>query len=414
MIFNSFERTVAFRYLRARRTEGFVSIIALFSLLGIMLGVATLIIVMSVMNGFRHDLLIRILGLDGHLSYYSNSGYVRNYDDLAQQIRGLPGIVSVAPVVEGQALITSGPVASGGIVHGIEPAEFAHRDLISTHIVQGSLQNFSDDKIVIGARMAEKFDVGVGDKLTLVSPQGKAGPFGTIPRTRSYQIAAIFDVGMYEYDSGYVFMPLAAAQLFYDMDGAATFLEIMVPDPDRDVPAARREIHDTHPDAHMIDWQQAHASYFNALKTERTVMFLILTLIIVVAAFNIISSMIMLVKDKTRDIAILRTIGATRGMILRIFFLTGTSIGVFGTLLGFGIGVAFALNIEAIRQWLQGLTHTNLFAPEVYFLSQLPAIVEWPEVALIVGLALVLTFLATIIPALRAARLDPVEALRYE
>ena len=414
MIFNSFERTVAFRYLRARRTEGFVSVIALFSLLGIMLGVATLIIVMSVMNGFRHDLLIRILGLDGHLSYYSNSGYVRNYDDLAQQIRGLPGIVSVAPIVEGQALVTSGPVAAGAMVHGIEPAEFAQRDLISTHIVQGSLKDFADDKIAIGARMAEKFDVGVGDKLTLVSPQGKAGPFGTIPRTRSYQIAAIFDVGMYEYDSGYVFMPLEVAQLFFDMDGAATFLEIMVPNPDRDVPAARREIHDAFPQGHMIDWQQAHASYFTALATERTVMFLILTLIIVVAAFNIISSMIMLVKDKTRDIAILRTIGATRGMILRIFFLTGTSIGVFGTLLGFGIGVAFALNIEAIRQWLQGLTHTDLFAPEVYFLSQLPAIVEWPEVALIVGLALVLTFLATIVPALRAARLDPVEALRYE
>ena len=239
MIFGSFERTVAFRYLRARRTEGFVSVIALFSLLGIMLGVATLIIVMSVMNGFRHDLLSRILGINGHLNYYAAGGYVRNYDDLATELRQLPGIVSVTPIAEGQALITQGGVASGGMIRGIEPAQFTQKPVIANHIVEGSVKDFADDKIAIGARMAERFNVFVGDKLTLVSPQGKPSPFGTIPRTRSYQIAAVFDTDDYQYDSSYVFMPLEAAQLFFDMEGAATYLEIMVPDPDHDVPAVR-------------------------------------------------------------------------------------------------------------------------------------------------------------------------------
>ncbi len=414
MIFNSFERMVAFRYLRARRTEGFVSVIAAFSLLGIALGVATLIIVMSVMNGFRHELLGRILGLNGHLDVYARSGYVRNYPDLADRIRGLPGIVSVTPLVQGQALVTANGVASGAVVRGIDPTLFASKPILSTHIVQGSLANFGGDRVAIGSRLADRFGVRVGDRITLVSPQGRDTPFGTVPTTRGYKVGAVFDIGMYEYDSGFVFLPLDSAQLFFDMDGAVTSLEVMVPDPDRDVGAARGEIHRLDPTLKLVDWQQSNASFFNAILTERNVMFLILTLIIVVAAFNIISSMIMLVKDKTRDIAILRTMGATRGAVLRIFFLTGTSIGVMGTALGFVLGVAFAENIDTIRHWLEHFTHTDLFAPEIYFLSTLPAILEWREVVSIVAMALGLTFVATILPALRAARLDPVEALRYE
>jgi lipoprotein-releasing system permease protein len=374
--------------------------------------VATLIIVMSVMNGFRHELLGRILGLNGHLNVYAPSGYMRNYDDLAEHLRELPLIVSVTPMIEGQALVTENGVAGGAVIRGISPDLFQKKPLISTHIVQGSLGNFGDDRI--GSRMAQRFGVHVGDRLTLVSPEGKATPFGTIPRTRGYEVGAIFDVGMFEYDSGYVFLPLQAAQAFFDMDGEVTALEIMVPDPDKDVWTVRNEIRAMEPDLKTVEWQQSNASYFNALMTERNVMFLILTLIIIVAAFNIISSMIMLVKDKTRDIAILRTMGATRGMILRIFFLTGTSIGVIGTVIGLLLGIAFADNIEAIRQWLQHFTGNNLFAPEIYFLSQLPAIIDWHEVSEIVIMALILTFVATILPALRAARLDPVEALRYE
>ncbi len=414
MIFASFERLVAFRYLRARRKEGFISIIAALALVGITLGVATLIIVMSVMNGFRHELLGRILGINGHLNVYAPAGYMRNYDDLADRIRHLPGILTVTPLVEGQALVTQNGIAGGGMVRGIDPKLFAGKPLVSTHIVAGSLTDFDDDRIAIGSRMAERFGVHVGDRLTLVSPQSKDTPFGSIPRSRGYRIAAIFDIGMYEYDSAFVFMPLESAQLFFDMEGQVTSLEVTVPDPDRDVATARQEVHSMQPGLRLVDWQQSNGSFFNAVMTEKAVMFLILTLMIGIAAINIISSMIMLVQTKTRDIAILRTMGATRGSILRVFFLTGTSIGVTGTLIGLGIGVLFSANIDTIRHWLEHFTGNNLFAPEIYFLSTLPAILDWKDVIQVTAIALGSTFVATILPALWAARLDPVEALRYE
>ena len=414
MIFGQFERMVALRYLRPRRSEGFVSLTAAISICGIALGVATLIIVMSVMNGFRHELLGQILGLNGHLSLYANAGYLTDYDPMAAKLRGLPDITAAAPIVEGQALVTQNGVAGGAMVRGFEPADLKAKQLIATHIDAGSLDRFADDGIAIGSHLAERFGVHPGERLTLVSPQGKDTPFGTIPRTRAFTVAAVFDTGMFQYDSGFIFMPLPAAQQFFGMDGKATAIEIMITDPDRGIPSGKKVVRSVYPGARLVDWQQSNGSFFGALNTERNVMFVILMLIIAVAALNIISSMVMLVKDKTRDIAILRTMGATRGTILRIFFMTGTSIGVAGTIAGLALGVAFATNIETIRRWLEHLTGTNLFAPEVYFLSQLPAIVQWPEVALIVGLSLALTFLATIFPALRAARLEPVEALRYE
>jgi lipoprotein-releasing system permease protein len=415
MIFSAFERMVAMRYLRARRQEGFISVIAWFSLLGIGLGVATLIIVMAVMNGFRAELLGRVLGLNGHLNVYSSQpGPLVNFDALADTVRKVPGVVNVTPTVEGQALVTVRGMASGAVVRGVRPEDFRVRPTLSRHILRGTADAFGEDNVAIGIRMAQRLGLSVGDQLTLIAPQGNATAFGTVPRMRAYTIGAIFDVGMYEYDNSFIFMALEQAQLFFRTGDAVTSLEVFVADPvqiraQRDAlqPAVAGR-------GRIVDWQQSNASFFTALQVERNVMFLILSLIIMVAAFNIISSLIMLVKDKGRDIAILRTMGATRGMIMRIFFLSGASVGVMGTLGGLLLGVVFCQNIESIRQFIQMLSGTELFSPEIYFLSQLPAKIDWGEVVQVTAMALGLSLAATVYPSWRAARLDPVEALRYE
>lgn len=414
-MFKAFEWMMAMRYLRARRQEGFISVIAWFSLMGIALGVATLIIVMSVMNGFRHELLDRILGINGHLSVSGQAGAVAEFDPLAQKIRGLDGVRMVTPLVEGQVMVTNQGAASGAIVRGMRPDDIRQRDILAGNVVRGDLSEFAgEDAAFIGQRLAQKLGVGVGDKITLISPKGNVTAFGTVPRMRAYRVVATFDIGMYEYDSGFVFLPLAAAQTYFRMGDRVSTLEIFIDNPDN-APQKVFELRSQLPDVGRIhDWQQANASFFNAIQVERNVMFLILTLIILVAAFNIISSLIMLVKDKGGDIAILRTMGASRGTIMRVFLIAGASIGVIGTFAGFGLGLAFSLNIETIRQWIQGLTGTELFAAEIYFLSRLPAVVDFKEVAAVVGMGLGLSFLATLYPSWRAARIDPAEALRYE
>ncbi len=412
-MFSPFEWMVAMRYLRARRSEGFISVIAWFSLLGIALGVATLIIVMSVMNGFRQELLTRILGLNGHITVYAPAGGFTDYDDLAGLISGLPGVVAAHPLVEGQVMVAHQGTARGALVRGVAQEDLLRRPIVADNIVQGALADF-EDGVVIGQRMAEQMRLGVGDEITIISPTGNVTAFGTVPRVANFPIAAVFEVGMFEYDSTFVFMPLPLAQTFFQVPDAATALEVFVADPDR-APAAIGDIAGViGGGARILEWQRANAGFFNAIQVERNVMFLILTLIILVAAFNVISSLIMLVKDKGRDIAILRTMGATRGMIMRVFLISGASIGVIGTLLGFGVGLAFASNIETLRQWIQSVTGAELFAAEIYFLSQLPAKVEPAEVATVVAMGLGLSFLATLYPSWRAARIDPAEALRYE
>ncbi len=416
-MFGPFERAIAARYLRARRGERFASVIALFSLIGIALGVATLIIVMSVMGGFKVDLLNRILGFNGDLSVYGVGGQLTGYQALAERIGKLPGVLSAVPVVDGQVLLTGQRGASGGgFVRGIDPANLKAQKLVSGHIIAGSLDDFKgDDAIAIGAGLARQFGVWLNDHITLISPEGAATAFGTIPRVRAYRIVAIFNVGEYAYDSSYAFMPLPAAQVYFQKPDAVTQIEVTVKDPERvaDVTVAIREALPGVPIT-VLDWQQSNNSFFTAVQVEQNVMFIILALIILVAAFNVISSLIMMVKDKTGDIAVLRTIGAGRGAVMRIFLMCGASVGVAGTAIGTVLGLLFTTYIDRIQDFVQQVTGVNVFNPEVYYLTHLPARLDWNEVWKIVLMALVLSLLATLYPSWRAARTDPVEALRHE
>ncbi|MES2729656.1 MAG: lipoprotein-releasing ABC transporter permease subunit [Pseudomonadota bacterium] len=414
-MFSPFERMLAFRYLRARKAEGFVSVIAAFSFTGIMLGVATLIIVMSVMNGFRAELFDRILGLNGHLNVYARGAPLQDYTRIADQLGNVQGVIQISPQVEGQGLLTANGVATGVVVRGISQENLRVKPVLSTGLIDGDTNDFAEEGVAIGVKLAERLKVQVGDYITILSPRGKSTPFGTMPRSQSFSVALVFDVGMFEYNNNFVFMPLATAQGFFQFGpNTVSGLEIISADI-ADLEQVKQDVVARLSNNYVVyDWRDANSSFVNALEVERNVMFLILTMIILVAAFNIISSMIMLVKDKSRDIAILRTMGATRQSMLKIFILTGASIGFLGTFFGAMLGIAFAVNIEGIRQALQKLSGTELFSAEVYFLSQLPAIIAWSEVMTVIGMALVISILATLYPAWRAARLNPVEALRYE
>jgi lipoprotein-releasing system permease protein len=414
MAFDTFERMVAFRYLRSRRQEGFISVIAIFSLLGIALGVATLIIVMAVMNGFRVELLNRILGLNGHLAVFAAQGSLPNFDALAMEVRGVPGVVAVHPLVEGQVLASAQGRSTGVAVRGMREADIAEQSSLTKNVAPDVLAQFTDDSVLVGSKLAAKLGLHPGDPITLLSPNGQATAFGNVPRVKTYHVIGTFEIGMYEYDSSFIFMPLPAAQLYFQTPNAVTSLEVFVTDPDQARAVGFAILQKLGNTINVYDWQRSNSSFFGAVQVERNVMFIILSLIILVAAFNIISSMIMLVKDKTRDIAILRTMGATRGMILRIFILSGASIGIVGTIAGFALGVAFASNIEQIRQFVQDVLHVNVFNEEIYFLTQIPARIDPSEVAMVLVMAFGLSFLATLYPSWRAARLDPVEALRYE
>jgi lipoprotein-releasing system permease protein len=415
--FSRFEWMLAFRYLRPRRKEAFISVIAGFSFVGILLGVATLVVVMAVMNGFRAELLGKILGINGHIIVQPTDGELTDYAVVADRIAAVKGVKQAMPIIEGQAL-ASGPTgaSSGVLVRGVRGPDLLGMEKVSGTVENGGdLIGFDDaGGVAIGVGLAASIGLAVGDKLTLLSPRGAVTPMGTAPRVKSYPVVAIFNIGMSEYDSTYVFMPLSEAQLYFNSPDAAQAIEVYIDDPDavgsmRDAvdTAAGRPVYST-------DWRQRNVTFFTALEVERNVMFLILTLIVLVAALNIISGLIMLVKDKGHDIAILRTMGATKGAILRIFFITGAAIGTAGTFAGLALGTLVCANIESIHRAISWITSTEVFSPSLYFLSQLPADMNPGETTAIVLLALGLSYLATLIPAWRAARLDPVEALRYE
>jgi len=418
--FAAFEWMLSLRYLRARRREGFISVIAGFSFLGIMLGVATLIIVMAVMNGFRKELLDKILGLNGHILVQPLDRPLTDYDDVAARIAKIPGVILAAPFVEGQALASSpsaltGASASGVLVRGMRAADLARLGTIAKNIKEGTLEGFDGAQgVAIGQRLGDQLSLRAGQNITLVSPRGVVTPMGVTPRVKSYKIAAEFKIGMSEYDSGFVFMPLKEAQIYFNHDKDVSAIEVYVQNPD-DVDRYAAQIKQVagRP-VFTVDWRRKNSAFFTALQVERNVMFLILTLIVLVAALNIVSGLIMLVKDKSPDIAIMRTMGATQGSIMRIFVITGAAIGVVGTLIGFVAGTVVCLNIESIREFLAWLLHVDVFNSEIYFLSKLPAEMSVGETASVVVLALTLSLLATLYPAWRAARLDPVEALRYE
>jgi lipoprotein-releasing system permease protein len=441
--FSRFEWLVAGRYLRARRKDAFISVIAALTLTGVAIGVATLIVVMSVMNGFREELLSKILGLNGHFSAYPIEEKFTDYKPTVKLLEGIPGVSHAVAFVEGQALASANGQSTGVTIRGMDFADIQKLGLLSKSAKQGGWDQWDESQgVAIGYRLAEKLGLSLGDPITLVNPNGATTPFGTTPQIRSYPVNVIFDVGMVEFDSFYVYMPMQLGQDYFkkyedvlkpgvdppgpmasdaEIDAAyerqyeASAIEIFIDNPD-DVATMRDRIANTPGIRPMVltDWQQRNETFFSALQVERVVMFTILSMIVVVAAFNIISSLVMLVKDKGADIAVLRTMGATRSSIMRIFCMTGFAIGVAGTLVGFVLGIVIAANAETLRAFLSNLIGVRIFPPEVFFLSALPSEIDPGEVTAIVVTALLLSFLATLYPAWRATKYDPVEALRYE
>ncbi len=414
-MFSKTERMLSFRYLKSRKRTGFVSVIAGFSFLGIMLGVATLIIVMSVMNGFKEELLSRVLGINGQLGVYPSYGpYLADGEEKVKTMQSLQDILHVVPVVDGQVMLSSDMASAGVMVRGMRLEDFKKRPLLGGKYNGLDINEFLDSQVILGHRLARRLGVRAGDQVSLVSPKGNVTAFGTIPKMKAYTVLGTFDSGMSEYDGNFLFMPLDEAKKFFMTGGKVSHLEVFTADGADYQKIAEQAFSKIGRDAQIHDWRYTNQAFFNAIEVERNVMFLILTLIIIVAAFNMISGLIMLVQDKTKDIAVLRTMGMSRGAIQRIFLMSGLTVGVVGTLAGFALGLLFCENIDAIKTFLEGLSGRELFSAEIYFLSHLPAKVEMKEVFMVVVMSLALSLLATLYPSYKASKTDPVEALRYE
>ena len=415
-IFNKTEKIIAFRYVKSRRSEGFISVSAWFSLVGITLGVATLIVVMSVMNGFRTELVNRILGINGHLIVYKkNEPLISNYNEIVHQILDVNNVIAVTPHLEGQALAKTKSAVTGVILRGTNWSDLAAKKLLWNSLDKSTFNNFKNKKnIIIGYRLAQRLNIKIGEYVTLVSPNGMETALGTLPIRQNFTVGGFFDVGMYEYDNNFIFLPWEKAETFLSVKNIAHGIEIFLKNQNL-TSSVYDDLNDKlDKELYIVDWKKRNASFMKALAVEKNVMFVILTLIIIVAAFNIISSMIMLVQSKKADIALLRTMGASKYLIMRIFLLTGSIIGIFGTLIGTILGVVFAYNIQEIRNFISQILGEELFSAEIYFLSQLPSKINFDEVLTVASISICLTLIASLFPAMKAAKISPAKALRYE
>jgi len=415
-IFNETERTIALRYVKSRRAEGFISVSAWFSLIGITLGVATLIVVMSVMNGFRTELVNRILGINGHLIVYKkNEPLISNYNEIVRQIMDIKNVVAVTPHLEGQALAKTKNGVTGVVIRGTNWSDLAPKKLLWDSLDDDTFDNFKNKKnIILGYRLGQRLNVKVGDFISLISPNGTQTALGTLPLSQNFVVGGFFNIGMYEYDNNFIFIPWDKAESFLSIKDMAHGIEIFLNDQNLTSSVYLDLKNKLDSNLIIIDWKKRNSSFMNALAVEKNVMFIILTLIILVAAFNIISSMIMLVQTKKSDIALMRTMGASKYLIMRIFLLTGSIIGFLGTFVGSILGLVFASNIQEIRVFLTNLIGEELFSPEIYFLSKLPSKINFDEVLSVIIISIFLTLLASLFPAWKASKISPAEALRYE